>query len=193
MSEVLLWESGAGSLHSYAKAARDQLHDMHESGNRAWGRHGVAINRMRGLRGVPYHGEHFDNNVAVILPKEESHLPAIWCFCSSPEYNTEVRRIDQTLKVTNVTLTKVPFDLDRWTGVARERYPNGLPQPYSDDPKQWIFHGHPCGSVDLGRGGEKDHPWTASHQRYHGAPSRSRPPVGVPLAGRTGCRHGTGR
>ena len=69
VSEVLLWENGTGSLHSYAKAARDQLHDMHESGNRAWGRHGVAINRMGGLRGVPYHGEHFDNNVAVILPK----------------------------------------------------------------------------------------------------------------------------
>ena len=147
VSEVLLWENGTGSLHSYAKAARDQLHDMHESGNRAWGRHGVAINRMGGLRGVPYHGEHFDNNVAVILPKEELHLPAIWCFCSSPEYSEAVRRIDQTLKVTNATLTKVPFDLARWASIARERYPNGLPQPYSDDPTQWIFHGHPCGSV----------------------------------------------
>ncbi|QWZ55588.1 MULTISPECIES: hypothetical protein [Gammaproteobacteria] len=31
--------------------------------------------------------------------------------------------------------------------VAEEKYPNGLPQPYSNDPTQWIFHGHPCGSV----------------------------------------------
>ena len=147
VSEVLLWESGAGSLHSYAKAARDQLHDMHESGNRAWGRHGVAIKRMRGLRAAPYYGEHFDNNVAVISPKEESHLAAIWCFCSSPEYSEAVRHIDQTLKVTNATLVKAPFDLDRWTVVARGRCPNGFPRPYSDDPTQWIFHGHPCGSV----------------------------------------------
>ena len=34
-----------------------------------------------------------------------------------------------------------------WQQVAAERYPNGLPEPYSDDPTQWIFHGHPCGSV----------------------------------------------
>ena len=83
------------------------------------------------------------------LPKAKTldHLPAIWCFCSSPEYHEAVRRIDQSLKVTNATLVQVPFDLDRWTQVARERYPNGLPRPYSDDPTQWIFHGHPCGSV----------------------------------------------
>ena len=58
-----------------------------------------------------------------------------------------MRRIDQKLNVTNATLAKVPFDLDRWSHVAKEQYPNGLPRPYSDDPTQWIFHGHPCGSV----------------------------------------------
>jgi hypothetical protein len=31
--------------------------------------------------------------------------------------------------------------------IADEEYPNGLPEPYSNDPTQWIFHGHPCGSV----------------------------------------------
>jgi hypothetical protein len=58
-----------------------------------------------------------------------------------------VRRIDQKLNVTNATLGKVPFDLEHWTKVAEEKYPNGLPKPYTDDPTQWIFHGHPCGSV----------------------------------------------
>ena len=77
----------------------------------------------------------------------ELGLAAIWCFCSSPKYNEAVRRIDQTLKVTNGTLAKVPFDLDHWTKVAAEKYPKGLPEPYTDDPTQWIFHGHPCGSV----------------------------------------------
>ena len=41
----------------------------------------------------------------------------------------------------------MPFDLDHWTQVASKTYPNGLPKPFSDDPTQWIFHGHPCGSV----------------------------------------------
>jgi hypothetical protein len=50
--------------------------------------------------------------------------------------------------VTNATLVKVPFDLGYWTRVAEERYPHGLPKPYSDDPTQWIFHGHPMQSTD---------------------------------------------
>jgi hypothetical protein len=45
------------------------------------------------------------------------------------------------------TLVKVPFDLAHWTRIAEQKYPNGLPKPYTDDPTQWIFHGHPCGSV----------------------------------------------
>ena len=32
--------------------------------------------------------------------------------------------------------------------MAAERYPNGLPKPYSDDPTQWLFHGHPQPSTD---------------------------------------------
>ena len=88
-----------------------------------------------------------DNNTAVIIPNDQAHLPAIWCFCSSPEYNEAVRRIDQKLNVTNATLVKVPFDLEYWSKIAEEKFPNGLPEPYTDDPTQWIFHGHPCGSV----------------------------------------------
>ena len=115
--------------------------------NLAYGRSGIALGQMRDLPATFYSGELYDNNAGVIVPLEKSHLPAIWCFCSSPEYNAAVRRIDQKLNVTNATLAKVPFDLDRWSHVAKEQYPNGLPRPYSDDPTQWIFHGHPCGSV----------------------------------------------
>lgn len=144
VSEVILWEKGKGQLHSYAKDARDQLHDMHESGNRAWGRHGVAINRMQDLRAVPYFGELFDNNVAVVFPKlDETINPALLSFLSSDSFPLAIRELDKTIKVTNKTLLKTPFDLSHWTKVAREKYPNGLPKPYSDDPTQWVFHGHP--------------------------------------------------
>ena len=145
---TVLWESGAGQLAEYADESRDRLHDMHESGNRAWGNEGVAINRMRGLRVALYSGEHFDNNVAVVIPKTPSSLSAIWCFLSGDEFIGHVRNLDTTLKVTNQTLLKVPFDLAHWQKVAAERYPNGLPKPYSDDPAQWIFHGHPKPATD---------------------------------------------
>jgi hypothetical protein len=87
-------------------------------------------------------------NSATLVPLDASNLPAIWCFCSSPEYNEAVRQIDQALKVTNATLVKVPFDLAHWQQVAAERYPHGLPKPYSDDPTQWLFHGHPQPATD---------------------------------------------
>lgn len=145
---VILWESGRGQLARYAAASRDRLHDMHESGNRAWGKDGIAINRMRGLRVAHYQGERFDNNVAVVIPKSERSLAAIWCFLSSAEFSAHVKSLDTTLKITNQTLLKVPFDLTRWQQVATERYPNGLPRPCSYDPTQWLFHGHPQPAID---------------------------------------------
>ena len=117
------------------------------NGRQILGKTGLRVTQMRNLPVTTYSGEVFGKNAATVVPHNLSHLPAIWCFCSSPEYNEAVRRIDQKLNVTNATLVKVPFDLDRWTRVAEEQYPNGLPKPYSNDPTQWIFHGHPCGSV----------------------------------------------
>ena len=70
----------------------------------------------------------------------------IWCFCSSPEYTAEVRKINQKVQVANSTLVKVPFDLAHWQKVAAEKYPHGLPKPFSSDPTQWLFNGHPAGA-----------------------------------------------
>lgn len=116
-------------------------------GKGIWGKQGVAVSQIGDLDATLYTGEHFDNNVSALGPLDEAELAAVWCFCASPEYARSVREIDQKLNVTNATLAKVPFDFDRWKAVAAEKYPNGLPEPYSDDPTQWIFHGHPCGSA----------------------------------------------
>lgn len=136
---LLRWDNGHGAIRILPGARRDGLD--------AWGKDGVLVSQMRDLSVTIYNKFAFDNNTAAIIPQDSSHLPAIWCFCSSPDYNTAVREIDQSLKVTNATLVKVPFDLPHWQKVAAEKYPHGLPEPYSDDPTQWIFHGHPCGSV----------------------------------------------
>ena len=98
------------------------------------------------LNSTLYSGDLFDNNTAVILPKCAEDLPAIWAFCSSPDFNSAVRKIDTKLNVTNATLVKVPFNLERWQAVANEQYPDGLPKPYSSDPTQWLFCGTAPGS-----------------------------------------------
>ena len=82
----------------------------------------------------------------MIVPHRREWIPAIWCFCSSPEYCTEVRKINQKIQVASATLVKVPFELAHWQEVAAEKYPNGLPKPFSSDPTQWLFNGHPAGA-----------------------------------------------
>lgn len=118
------------------------------SGNKAWGKKGVACSWMGVLPASIYGGCVYDNMAAVIVPKNEVHLPAIWAYCSSIAYNKAVRQVNQKMQVANSTLVKVPFDLTYWQKVADERYPNGLPRPYSDDPTQWLFHGHPQPATD---------------------------------------------
>jgi len=142
----LYFDMKNGHLREDKWIRKYRLHDSDQRGNRAWGKMGVGVSQMSCLPISLYTGETFDSNIAIILPDKQEHLLAIWCYCSSPEYNKEVRKLDQKLNVTNATLVKVPFDLEYWQKVAQERYPHGLPKPYSDDPTQWIFHGHPSQS-----------------------------------------------
>ena len=134
---ILFWEDGFGAMTAVCQEGATFR------GKSAWGRRGVACSQMRTLPVTLYEGTKFDNNTSVLTPYSEDHLAALWCFCSSSGFKEAVRSIDQALKVTNATLVKVPFDLDHWRQIAAERYPNGLPKPYSDDSTQWIFHGHP--------------------------------------------------
>ena len=160
MSDLKQWEFWAGSPEEtslYGGRSKVlwwtrlqeavQAGSSYVRGRDAWGRDGVAIGQMEDLPATLYRGDKFDTNVAVIVPNEPDKLPAIWAFCSSTEFNAAVRRIDTTIKVTNATLVKVPFDLERWQSVAKERWPSGLPEPCSNDPTQWLFEGGPAEST----------------------------------------------
>lgn len=116
--------------------------------NPAYGNNGVAVSQTGDLPCTLYTGELYDNNTAAIVPRKPSHLSALWAFCSSSEFSLAVRQIDKGLKVTNATLVKVPFDLERWQEAATES--GSIPQPCSDDPTQWLFKGHPmCSTAPL--------------------------------------------
>lgn len=140
LEHILHWEDGAGAL-ARSPSARIQ-------GLAALKKGGVVVTQTRALPTTLYLGHFFDNNVAVLVPKNSEDLPAIWAYCASPEYHVNVRKLDEKLGVTNATLAKVPFDLRRWKEVAAVRYRAGLPKPYSDDPIQWLFHGHPKPAID---------------------------------------------
>ncbi|BDX02820.1 hypothetical protein MACH16_15680 [Marinomonas pontica] len=147
LEKVIEYDDHNGHLRLPADERRERLHDSDQRGNAAWGKWGVSISQMNILPASLYIGNKFDSNVGVLVPLDKSYLKAIWCYASDSSYNLDVREIDQKLNVTNATLVKIPFDFEYWSKVAEEQYPNGLPEPYTNDPTQWIFHGQPCGSV----------------------------------------------
>ena len=134
--QCLFYWPDEGRIHKENEKARVQ-------GFEAWNRLGVAVNLMSNLAATLYTGDMFDMACSPIVPRDPIVLPAIWAFCSSPEFNKAVRQIDQKVMVTSGTIVKVPFDLEYWQKVAAKKYPIGLPKPYSSDPTQWLINGHP--------------------------------------------------
>ncbi len=143
-SDVVFWQNANGQLYQLAEDSRAKLKNIWQRGRQAWSKRGVVISQMARLPAEAYYGEIFQNGVAAIIPKNPDHLPAIISFCSDPSFLAEVRKIDQKLAVTNATLIKVPFDLVHWQKVAAERHSEGLPIPFSSNPTQWLFNGHPA-------------------------------------------------
>jgi hypothetical protein len=142
--KILLWENGKGQLHTFNEENKAVRKNTHLRGLGILGCTGVLVTQMGGLPVSLYSGERYDDTTTVLVPKNEDELLAIWCFLESPLYGRAVRRIDSSIKVPAATLAKVNFDLEYWRSYAEEAYPDGLPSPYSSDPKQWLFHGHPA-------------------------------------------------
>ena len=116
-------------------------------GREAWGRRGIAIDRVRSLSPALYCGDYYHSLIPVLVPRRDSHLIAFAAFALSSELSSTARDTNQSLSIDNGYFKKFEFDDNQWVQVGRKLFPNGLPRPYSDDPTQWIFHGHPCGSV----------------------------------------------
>jgi hypothetical protein len=136
--KVLRWKDGETTLEEVDGATL--------RGSGSWGARGVLVSLMRSLAVTVSSGEISDDNTSRILPNTPELLLPVWAFCESHEFACEIRRIDKAVKVMPHTLLKIPFDLARWQDVAVKKYPDGLPFPFSNDPTQWLFNGHPAGA-----------------------------------------------
>jgi len=115
-------------------------------GGEAWRKPGVAFGQMADLPATLFQGTKFSNSCPVLVPFKPQDLLPIWAFCESGALASALRQFNQKLSVDNGYITKVPFNLAHWQKVAAEKYPQGLPKPYSSDPTQWLFNGHPAGA-----------------------------------------------
>lgn len=157
MDSFFRWEEGSGRYWRYVT---ERLGD---GGQKAWVRgleyhhkKGLAVSATGKINASLYAGWFWNDSVLSLIPTDDDELAALFLYCSSDEFEVAVRKVDQKLNVRSA-VTKVHFDHGRWSKAAEEQYPNGLPQPYTNDPTQWIFHGHPCGSVIW----DVDSKWTA--------------------------------
>lgn len=110
---------------------------------KALGKRGIGVTQTGVHRATLYLGTRFDSNIAPIVPLDPSDLLAVWAYVSSSEYPEALKRLSPGLFTTNSAFLKVQFDRSAWQKVAAKNYPDGLPEPESDDPTQWVFHGRP--------------------------------------------------
>ena len=140
LSGIVRWEQGKGALGSFSQA-RIQ-------GQLGWESKGVLVSEMKSLWACAHIGYKHYKTAGVVVPIGNVSLEALYAFCTSAEYLSRVRQVDSALKVAPKSLVRVPFERELWEERGRDLFPSGLPKPYSDDPVQWLFHGHPQPAID---------------------------------------------
>ncbi|PAR53235.1 restriction endonuclease subunit M [Vibrio metoecus] len=162
----LLESSPSGESHfsgksevclSHQEIGKQGISEFGIRGREAWGCCGVSFSKMASLPVSIYCGYLYDDNTYTIIANTEEGQKAFANYCFSDRFRQDLRKFNQKLNVTRGIVEQLPFDFESWSEVGSKQYPNGLPKPYTNDPAQWIFHGHPCGSVVW----DEDKKWTA--------------------------------
>lgn len=147
---AILWEEEAGRLAAWANSVSHLNHAAQgwRRGKPLWGQQGIAVKMMGDMNIALYGGEPYDASVAVIVPWRASDLPALWAFATTGGLESALRQFHSKLSIESGTILSVPFDVERWRAVAEVEFPDGLPEPFSDDPSQWLFKGVVAGSSE---------------------------------------------
>jgi len=146
---IIFWEEEKGEITRLAESVKHLNHAAQnwQRGRPFWGKKGVMISQMGGVS--TYLGDIYASRCMVIVPLEQDVWPSLVSYALSGELKTQIKRIDDGFKIASPkTILSVPFDPVRWQAEASEKYPHGLPEPYSDDTTQWLFHGHTASSTN---------------------------------------------
>lgn len=145
-TDVVFWEREAGQLAFLANQLKHLNHDVQNwrRGKPLWGKAGVVVSQMAPFNASIYSGDIYDSNCCAIVPTSAENEALLWAFVSSEEFRSSVFTRNGNRKVEVGTFLATPVDLEKWRKVAERDYPSGLPEPFSDDPTQWLFHGHPA-------------------------------------------------
>ncbi|MCP5451258.1 MAG: N-6 DNA methylase [Gammaproteobacteria bacterium] len=148
--QIVRWEQESGVMARLAESVKHLNHKAQQwrSGKPNWGKRGVAVSLIGKAIGTLYTGDIYGVSCGVVIPNNKKNLGAIWEFVRSGEFAENLKQIDPSVAISVKTVIAVSFDLERWQAQYQLSYPQGLPEPYSNDPTQWIFHGHPQPATD---------------------------------------------
>jgi hypothetical protein len=112
-------------------------------GSASWGKRGVIFAKMSKLPAAVYLGQFYDDNTYTIIPKNQRHAAALYLYVTSEAFSNDLRKINQKLNVTRELVEQLPCDIEYWEKLVIQKRLDGLPKPFSSDPTQWLFNGHP--------------------------------------------------
>ena len=135
--------SGCSKVILNDKDLLDLIPESNLSGSNARGRTGVLIAKIGVLPASLYEGWPFDNNTFCLIPHDKQLVAPLWAFMTSGEFTNAARALNQKLDISLGAVGAVKLDVERWRAVAEADFPDGLPEPWSDDPTQWLFAGRP--------------------------------------------------
>ncbi|MGP4956267.1 Eco57I restriction-modification methylase domain-containing protein [Pseudomonas helleri] len=147
-SMIVHWENECGSMFDLAQSVKHLNHSAQnwQRGRPFWSKYGLLVSQMGGV--TNYTGQIFDSRTLAIVPNSVADLEPLYAYAFSGELMVQVKKLDDGYKINSPrTFLSVPFDKQFWSGEFKSNFPDGFPKPYTNDPTQWIFHGHPCGSV----------------------------------------------
>jgi hypothetical protein len=140
---IFYWQNGQGEFVEFVKERLGGSTGAWIRGKEAWGKKGVLIRCMGTNPLSIYTGVFYDSNTVAIIPKHPSDLGKLYSLMRSRKYKKDLRVYNQKMNIGDDTFVKIPVNFQDWGKTFKSEYPNGLPKPYSDDPTQWLFHGHP--------------------------------------------------
>ena len=146
---IILWENGRGRLIEFVQERLESgVVTSWIKGEEAWGKRGVSVSCMGGLRAALYMGGVFTHGAYVLVPKNPNDLAALWEYAKSPEFVASVRALDQKVAVARKSIAFAPIDIELWRNAAKEDTEAGSHLPETLDPSLWMFTGHPAKSTN---------------------------------------------
>ncbi len=158
---IVLWEKEKGSMAKLAYSVRHLNHKAQQwrSGKVNWGKRGIVLNLVGKINVTYYTGEIYSQSCCVLVPDDPDLIFPLWYYAYSGELERNLREIDSGIAVSVKTVSSVPFDKEFWVEASMQaagQFPPFHTQ-HSNLCDQWIFHGHPCGSVIW----DEESKWTA--------------------------------